>query len=122
LVTAAVPEIASEAKMIAGAHRARTRLTLARNALTNGNDWVELTPQAQEAVDRLVALAGERVDDGTSATTAWSLVQAWLTSRTEESGWQQAWRVPARTRAGQAVFVVVRHGSDQPWRILSLTR
>lgn len=132
---------------------------------TNGSDWVDLAPRAQQVVDRLVALAGVQVDDGAKATTAWSLASAWLTdvnahaivdddraaaeiarvansmwvrdpwlppreldwdllgaSRTDASGWQQAWRIPARTPDGQAVFVVVRHDNDQPWRILSLTR
>jgi hypothetical protein len=49
----------------------------------------------------------------------WDLLGA---SRTEASGWQQAWHIPARTPQGEAVFVVVRHGTDDPWRILTLTR
>jgi hypothetical protein len=49
----------------------------------------------------------------------WDLLAA---SRTNVSGWEQAWRVPARTPQGEAVFVVVRHSKDRPWRILSLTR
>lgn len=141
------------------------QITAECNRPTNGNDWVDLTPQAQEVVDRLVALAGVRVNDGANATTAWSLAYAWLTdvnehaivnddrtaadiaqiansmwvrdpwlpdgeldwdlleaSPTEASGWQQAWRVPARTPDGSALFVVVRQSKDQPWRILSLTR
>jgi hypothetical protein len=141
------------------------QITAECNRPTNGNNWVTLTPQAQELVDRLVALAGVKVDDGANATTAWSLVSAWLTdvnahavvhddrtaadiaqvansmwvrgpwlpegeldwdllaaSRTEASGWQQVWRVPARTPDGEAVFVVVRDDNDQPWRVLSLTR
>ena len=141
------------------------QVTAECNRPTNGNDWVDLTPQAQDVVDRLVALAGVHVDDGANTPTAWSLVHAWLTdvnahaivdddrtaadiaqvadslwvrdpwlpegeldwdlleaSRTEAPGWQQAWRIPVRTPTGQAVFVVVRHGNDQPWRILSLTR
>ncbi|MCW2843618.1 MAG: hypothetical protein JWN22_1534 [Nocardioides sp.] len=48
----------------------------------------------------------------------WNLLGA---SRTEAAGWQQAWQVPARTPAGQEVFVVVRDGNEDPWRILSLT-
>lgn len=141
------------------------QITAECNQPTNGNDRVDLTPQAQEVVDRLVALAGVQVNDGANATTAWSLVSAWLTdvnaraivsydlsaaeiahvanrmwvrdpwlpdgeldwdlleaSPTEASGWQQAWRVPARTPDGSALFVVVRQSKDQPWRILSLTR
>lgn len=141
------------------------QITAECNRATNGNDGVTLTSQAQQLVNRLVALAGVKVDDGTNATTAWSLVNAWVTdvnahavvndnrtaadiartansmwvrnpwlpegeldwdllaaSRTQASGWQHAWRVPARTPNGQAAFLVVRNGHDQPWRIRSLTR
>jgi hypothetical protein len=141
------------------------QITADCNRPTNGNHRVALTPQAQQLIDRLVDQAGIEVDDGANATTAWSLVSAWLTdvnahavvnddvtaadfartansmwvrdpwlpegeldwdlvaaSRTEASGWRRAWRVPARTPDGQAVFLVVRSGNDQPWRILSLTR
>ena len=49
----------------------------------------------------------------------WDLLGA---SRTEATGWQQAWQIPARTPQGPAVFVVVRHGTDDPWRILTLDR
>lgn len=132
---------------------------------TDGGDWVALTEQAQDVIDRLVDRAGVQVDDGADATTAWSLAQAWLTdvnaraavhddrtaaeiadvanglwvrdpwlpegeldwdllgaARTEAPGWEQAWRIPARTPEGSALFVVVRDGADRPWRILSLTR
>jgi len=141
------------------------QITAECNRPTNGGDWVEFPPQAQEVVDRLVAQAGVQVDDGADATTAWSLASAWLTnvnlhaivsyhrtaaeiadvansmwvrdpwlpdreldwdllgaSQIAATGWEEAWRIPARTPAGQAVFVVVRNGDDQPWRILSLTR
>ena len=132
---------------------------------TNGQDWVELSPQARDVVDRLIVQAGVQVNDGSEATTAWSLVYDWLSavnararisydrsaaavgdianrmwvadpwlpqgeldwdllgaSPTEASGWRFAWRVPARTPTGEAVFVVVRDSKDEPWRILSLTR
>lgn len=49
----------------------------------------------------------------------WDLLAA---SRTNVAGWEQAWRVPARTPQGEAVFIVVRHSKDQPWRILRLIR
>jgi hypothetical protein len=49
----------------------------------------------------------------------WNLLGA---SRTEAPGWQQAWQIPARTPQGEALFVVVRHVSGDPWRILTLTR
>lgn len=39
----------------------------------------------------------------------WDLLSA---SRTEASGWQQAWRIPARTPDGQVVFVVMRESND----------
>ena len=100
-------------------------------------------------------LAGVNVDDGTHATTAWSLAQAWVTdinaratvkddqtaadiarvanrmsgsvtrgsptgeqdrdlqsaSRTQQPGWQQAWRIPAHTPTGQAE---VHRGPQRP--------
>jgi len=132
---------------------------------TNGQDWVELSPQARYLVDRLIVQAGVQVNDGSEATTAWSLVYDWLSavnararisyyksadavgdianrmwvadpwlprgeldwelvgaSPTESTGWRFAWRVPARTPEGEAVFIVVRDSKDEPWRILSLTR
>jgi len=49
----------------------------------------------------------------------WDLLEA---SRTEAPGWEFAWRVPARTPEGQAVFTIVRNSKDDPWRILSLVR
>ncbi len=126
---------------------------------------VELGAPAREAVDRLVALAGVRVDDGSKAPTAWTLALAWLhavnaqatvsseptateigriadamwvdgpwlpdgeldwvlegATRTDAAGWGEAWRIPARTPEGAAVFVVVRDSAADPWRILSITR
>jgi hypothetical protein len=49
----------------------------------------------------------------------WDLLAA---TPTDASGWRFAWRVPARTPNGEAVFIVVRDSKDDPWRILSLTR
>jgi len=49
----------------------------------------------------------------------WDLLTA---SPTEATGWTLAWRVPARTPSGQAVFTIVRNGRDDPWRILTLER
>ena len=43
-------------------------------------------------------------------------------TRTAADGWREAWRIPARTPAGEAVFVVVRDRDSDPWRILSLDR
>lgn len=131
---------------------------------TNGRDWVQLSPTAHEVIDRLIVQAGVQVSDGSEATTAWWLVDAWLdavnaraiisyyqtaadiadianamwvrdpwlpqgeldwhlqgASPTEAAGWRFAWRVPARTPEGEAVFVVVRNSKEDPWRILSLT-
>jgi len=45
---------------------------------SKGDDWVELSQPARQAVDRLVGLAGVHTEDGVDATTAWSLVHAWL--------------------------------------------
>ncbi len=53
------------------------------------------------------------------AELAWDLLTA---SPTDAPGWEFAWRVPARTPEGQAVFTIVRDGKDDPWRILSLVR
>jgi len=49
----------------------------------------------------------------------WALLAA---SPTDAADWRFAWRVPARTPNGEAVFIVVRDSKDDPWRILSLTR
>lgn len=49
----------------------------------------------------------------------WQLLAA---TRTAADGWREAWRIPARTPAGEAVFVVVRDRDSDPWRILSLDR
>lgn len=132
---------------------------------SNGEDWVELSPRARDAVDRLIAEAGVQAVDIDDTSTAWVLAHGWLdvvkaraivsydptadeladianrmwvadpwlpqgeldwdllaASPTEAPGWRFAWRVPARTPEGEAVFIVVRDGKDERWRILSLTR
>ena len=141
------------------------QITAECNRPSRGGDWVDLDPEAQTIVDRLVARAGVQVNDGSKATTAWLLAQAWIddinaratisssrtsdniaqvanslwvsdpwlpdggldwylqgATRTTAPGWKEAWRVPARTPTGEAVFVIVRNAKSHPWRILSLTR
>jgi hypothetical protein len=141
------------------------QITAECQRVSHGSDWVELSPRAKAVVDRLVTRAGVEVDDGSRASTAWMLAQAWITdvnaraiapdprikaaiakvadglwvrdpwlpegaadwyllgaTRTSAPGWAEAWRIPARTPEGEAVFVVVRNAKDEPWRILNLTR
>jgi len=49
----------------------------------------------------------------------WDLLAA---SPTDAAGWRFAWRVPARTPQGEAVFTIVRNNKADPWRILTLDR
>lgn len=91
--------------------------------------WIEtVNARALVSYDRTAAEIGQMADSlwvsGAESwlprgALDWDLLAA---TPTDVPGWRDAWRIPARTPAGEAVFVVVRDRRGDPWRILSLDR
>jgi hypothetical protein len=90
-------------------------------------DWLGLVnTRALISYDKSAAAVGDMADKLwvrdpwlPEGELDWDLLAA---SPTQAAGWAYAWRVPARTPEGQAVFTIVRDDTSDPWRILSLNR